>query len=45
MNFKGTAAPNNPKAFPVEIRNGDGFATDLRRKSVRKIDVANMKFL
>lgn len=39
MNFKGTAAPNNPKAHPVEIKNGVGFTTDLKKKSVRKIDV------
>ncbi len=44
-NFDGTAAPNNPKAFPIEIKNGDGFTTDFNRKNVRRIDVANLKFL
>lgn len=44
-NFEGTAAPNNPNAFPVQIKNGDGFTTDLTEKSVHKIDVNNISFV
>ncbi|MEP6924067.1 MAG: glycosyl hydrolase family 28 protein [Pyrinomonadaceae bacterium] len=38
-NFKGTGAPNNSKAYPVEIKNGVGFETDLKKKSVHKIAI------
>ncbi len=38
-NFKGTAAPNNPKAFPVEIKNGSDFQSDLKKKSVHQVEV------
>ncbi|MEP6901630.1 MAG: glycosyl hydrolase family 28 protein [Actinomycetota bacterium] len=39
MNFKGTAAPNNPQAFAVELKDGTGFVTDLAKKSVHKVAV------
>ena len=38
-NFKGTNAPNNPKAFPLKITNGIGFKTDLGKKSVHKTEI------
>lgn len=38
-NFQGTAAPNNPRAFPVEVKNGSGFETDLKSKDVHRVEV------
>jgi len=38
-NFKGTGAPNNPKAYPVALNNGDGFETDMKAADVHKTGV------
>jgi hypothetical protein len=38
-NFQGTGAPDNPKAFPVKIENGEGFKTDLSSRSILSINV------
>ncbi|MEO8854290.1 MAG: glycosyl hydrolase family 28 protein [Ginsengibacter sp.] len=37
--FTGTGSPNNPKAFPVEVKNGNNFETDLNKKSVSEINI------
>ena len=39
INFKGSGAPNNPKAYPVEIKHGEQFETDLKAAAVHKIDI------
>ena len=39
-NFVGTGAPNNPKAYPVKVENGEGFKTDLDKGSVSSINVS-----
>jgi polygalacturonase len=38
-NFAGTASPTNPKAYPVEVKNGEGFVSDLKVSEVHKVDV------
>ena len=38
-NFKGTGAPNNPKAMPVKLLNGTGFLTDFKSTGVIKENV------
>jgi len=38
-NFKGTGAPNNPRAYPVALRDGIGFETDLPPAAIHKINV------
>jgi hypothetical protein len=38
-NFKGTGAPNNPKAVPVMLKDGKGFSTDMKTDDVHKVDV------
>jgi polygalacturonase len=37
--FEGSGAPNNPKAYPVEIKHGVGFETDLKTASIHKVDI------
>ncbi|HET7119064.1 MAG TPA: glycosyl hydrolase family 28 protein [Hanamia sp.] len=37
--FTGTGAPNNPNAYPVEVKNGKHFVTDLSKKSVHEVNV------
>ena len=38
-NFEGTGAPNNPKAYPVEVKYGEYFTTDVKAASVHQVDV------
>ena len=38
-NFKGTGAPNNPKAVPVMLKDGEGFSTDMKAEDVHKENV------
>jgi hypothetical protein len=38
--FRGTGAPNNPKAFPVAVRDGSGFQIDGGATSVFKENVS-----
>jgi hypothetical protein len=38
-NFEGTGATNNPKAYPVKVENGEGFKTDLDKKSVSAFNI------
>jgi polygalacturonase len=38
-NFQGTGAPNNPKAYPIEVKNGEQFVSDLKAGDVHKVDV------
>lgn len=44
-NFQGTGAPNNPGTYPVKLENGEGFNTDLVKKSVYAINVKKNKYL
>ncbi|MEO8819435.1 MAG: glycosyl hydrolase family 28 protein [Ginsengibacter sp.] len=37
--FNGTGAPNNPNTFPVEVKNGKHFTTDLSQKSIHEVNV------
>jgi len=37
--FEGTGAPNNPKAYPIVVKDGVGFVTDEKAADVRKVDV------
>jgi polygalacturonase len=38
-NFQGTGAPNNEGTWPVKLKNGEGFKTDLDKKSVSMVNV------
>jgi polygalacturonase len=38
-NFKGTGAPNNPKAYPIVVTDGEGFKTDENGVDVREVGV------
>jgi len=38
-NFEGTGAPNNPRAYPVEVKDGEQFTSDLKDGDVHKVDV------
>jgi len=38
-NFQGTGAPNNPNTFPVKLKDGEGFQTDLGKKSIYSAQV------
>jgi hypothetical protein len=37
--FGGTAAPNNPKGFPIVVRNGRGYDLGVPEKSVLRENV------
>jgi hypothetical protein len=37
--FKGTGSPVNPKAYPVVLKNGEGFETDLKSADIHKENV------
>jgi len=37
--FEGTGAPNNPKAYPVEVKDGEGFESDLKPADLHTVDV------
>jgi polygalacturonase len=38
-NFNGTGAPNNPNTYPVVVKNGEGFESDLKAAQLHKVDV------
>lgn len=38
-NFEGTGAPNNPKSYPVEVKHGEHFVSDLKAVSMHEVDV------
>jgi len=38
-NFKGTGAPNNPKAVLVILKGSQGFTMDLKIKDIHKVNV------
>jgi hypothetical protein len=37
--FQGTGAPNNPKALPVKVENGEGFTTDVSKRLISSVNV------
>jgi polygalacturonase len=38
-NFQGTGAPNNPNSYPVEVKYGDMFYTDLLPEQLHKVQI------
>jgi hypothetical protein len=39
MNFQGTGAPDNPKAVAVKVEDGEGFESDVDKRSVLSVNV------
>jgi polygalacturonase len=38
-NFSGTGAPNNAGTYPLKVKNGEGFKTDLSVESVSSVNI------
>jgi len=45
FDFSGTAAPGNTNAYPVAVTDGNGFTTDVDRRSVKTRNVEHYRLL